>query len=513
MWERVGTLNLAEVCEYWGRWQPDSVMVEMSGAKATWGEFEERTRRIAVGLREHGVRPADRVGILGANSIAWCELVVGTLRAGAAVVPLNTRCTTPELAHMVDTVEPRLVAYDTACQPVFAPLADDRADIIRLSLDDVAEADVTMASLRASEGELPNIDIETDDPAIIAFTSGTTGHPKGAVLSHGNVLATINHHTRFENYGSDTKMLCAVPLAFTGGIINNLMVTYGAGGTLLLEEFNPARALEVIVSTPVTAITAVPIMYEALAQLPEFENADLSALTTAVTGGAVVPEALLRVYEAKGVQIRQAYSLTEATASSTVLPRSHAITKRHTAGLPCIHTQVRVADPDGNDVPAGETGEILVRGPGVFQGYWNNPQATASVIVDGWLHTGDLGRLDDDGFLAVVDRKKDMIISGGINVYPAEIERAISEFPGVTEVAAMGVKHDRWGETVAVIVRGDVDVDALYLYCRENLADYKVPRYIERADQPLPRSMSGKILRRVLKDEFAPSAATRTSAT
>jgi fatty-acyl-CoA synthase len=506
-------VNLAEVGEYWARWQPEAVAMAADGVSVTWSRLEDRTRRTAVGLRESGVRPGDRVGILGLNSLHWCELALGTMRAGAAVVPLNIRCTTTELAYLVDNADLAVIGYDSALAGRYEPLAADRPTVVRVALDDAAPADTTMAALRDRGAELPEIDIAAADPAVIAFTSGTTGYPKGAVLTHQNLLATINAYTRFEGYTSDTAMLCCVPLAFTGGIVNNFLTAYGVGGTLLLEEFDPARALELIVDWPVNAMTGVPIMYEAIAAAPGFDEADLSALTTVITGGALVPDALLKRYEAKGVQIRQAYSLTEATGNTTLLPRSHFLSKRDSAGIPGVHTRVRIVAAGGVEAATGEVGEITVRGPQVSPGYWNDPGATAAAVVDGWLHTGDLGTLDDEGFLRVVDRKKDMIISGGLNVYPAEIERVVAEFPGIAEVAALGTGHERWGETVAVVVTGnDLDLDKLYQHCRENLADYKVPRYITYREQPLPRSMSGKILRRVLRDEFDVAGAYRTAA-
>ena len=215
----------------------------------------------------------------------------------------------------------------------------------------------------------------------------------------------------------------------------------------------------------------------------------------------------METYLAKGVTLHQAYSCTEA-CSSTAFPRGDvAVAKPHVAGWPMMHTEIRLIDGSGEDVAAGDVGEIAVRGPQVMRGYWENPEATAEALRDGWLHTGDLGRFDDQGNLAVVDRKNDMIISGGLNVYPAEIENAISGLAGVVEVGAFGVPHDRWGETVAVVVVGEVEPDELIRHCDENLGDYKVPRFVTVTDQPLPRSMSGKIMRRELREAFDESAA------
>jgi fatty-acyl-CoA synthase len=213
------------------------------------------------------------------------------------------------------------------------------------------------------------------------------------------------------------------------------------------------------------------------------------------------------------VQIRQAYALTEASASVCVLPARFAAERAHSAGVPQMHSRIRIVDDDDADVPTSEVGEILVEGPQVMAGYWNRPEHTARALAGGWLHTGDLGSLDENGFLSVVDRKNDMIISGGLNVYPAEIENVIADFPGVTEVGVFGVPHERWGETVAAGVRGDgLKIDELIEYCRRNLADYKVPRFVVPAADPLPRSRSGKVLRHALRAVFDKPAAVRTTA-
>ncbi|KAA9162560.1 acyl--CoA ligase [Amycolatopsis acidicola] len=504
--------TLAELVGYWARWQPGATAWMRNGERVSWAQAERNTGRVAAALHEAGVLPGDRIGILGANSLAWCEIALATLRAGCAVVPLNVRATPSELAYMIDTVGCRAIAVDGKHSARLDAVTADRPGILRIGLDADASASTTLDALRAREPSAvrPAASVGPDTPAVIAFTSGTTGHPKGATLTHANIAATVDTYTRWENWGTHTKSLLFAPLAFTGGVVNALLGLYGVGGTLILEDFHPARALEQIVAAPVTAMTGVPITYESIVALPEFAEADLSALTTAITGGSVVTEKLLKAYADKGVQLREAYGLTEACGGSTLVPREHFRTKSGTAGIPGVHCRLRIVDGEGATLPTGSVGEIAVQGPQVMSGYWGDPVATAGAIRDGWLHTGDLGRLDDDGFLSIVDRKKDMIISGGINVYPAEIERVVASFPGVEETVAVGVAHERWGETVAVVVGGEVDLDELYAYAREHLADYKLPRYLHRATEPLPRSMSGKLLRRVVRAGFDVDEAVRT---
>jgi fatty-acyl-CoA synthase len=498
-------LDLAEVCRAWARWQVGSVAIRCDGRNVTWGELHDRTDCIAGGLAERGLRPGDRLGLLGNNSVDWCELTVAAFKLGVAVVPLNIRLAPNELAYVVGDAGCAAVAVDGDLAERYDQAAKDLDQIWRIRMDgalgDGPDVDVLAASTPTRE--LPEVD--EADPAIIAYTSGTTGRPKGAVLSHRNLLAHITMNGLANDWGPATRTLLCVPLAFTGGIVNNFMATYGVGGTLVLERtFDPARALALLTEERISVMIGVPVMWQGIAEAPGFAAADLSALTTAITGGAPVPESLLRTYQAKGVAIRQAYALTEATGIATQLPARLALEKRHSAGMATMHTRLRIVDADGQPCAPGETGEILVRGPQVMAGYWANPEATAAALRDGWLHTGDLGRQDADGLLEVVDRKNDMIISGGLNVYPAEIERVLADYPGLVEVAVIGVPHERWGEVPAAIVRGSGPVDeaAVLAHCRAVLADYKAPKHIVVVSDPLPRSMSGKVLRRELRAEY-----------
>ncbi|HTK61237.1 MAG TPA: AMP-binding protein [Pseudonocardia sp.] len=511
-------MNLAEIGEFWARWQPEAVAIRMGGVDVSWAELDRRTRALAAGLQASGIYRGDRVGILAGNSIEWCELVLATFRVGAVVVPLNVRLSPPEISSLVADSGCTAVAMDSELAQRYRQIADRHAEVLRIGITDEVPADVSVSALRATSeafredgAEGP---VEDDDVAIIGYTSGTTGKPRGVMLTHGNVLASANQWRQADGWTRDTNLLLCVPLAFTGGIVNNFMGTYGCGGTLVLEAgFDPVRALELIVSTPITAMAGVPVMFQGIASAPGFADADLSAFRTAITGGSPVPPSLLKTYQDKGVMIRQAYALTEASGSVCILPAEYALERHASAGLPQVHTRIRVVDEEGRATPAGEVGEIQVAGPQVMKGYWNDREASAAALAGGWLRTGDLGALDSDGFLSVVDRRNDKIISGGLNLYPAEIENVVAGFPGVTEVGAYGVPHPRWGETVAVSVGGaGIDVAELVAHCRANLGDYKVPRFVTIATDPLPRSMSGKILRRELRATFDESIAVPTGA-
>ena len=479
--------------------------MHFEGRAVTWAEFDQRTDAIAAGLAGLGISGGERLGILGNNSVSWCELVVAAFKTGAVVVPLNIRLSPDELAYITAHAGCAAVAVDADLAERYDRVAAGAGAPVRIRMEGAPGEGPTVEDLAASRPDPAPVDAGEDDVAVIAYTSGTTGRPKGAMLTQRNVAAHVELMSRADGWTAATRTLLCVPLAFTGGIVNNFLATYGVGGTLVLERtFEPARALGLLTEHAVSTMIGVPVMWQGIADVPGFAEADLTSLTTAITGGAPVPEGLLRTYQAKGVLIRQAYGLTEATALVALLPAARAVDKPKAAGMPVLHTAVRIVDEDGHDRPAGETGEILVRGPQVMAGYWADEAATAAALAGGWLHTGDLGRFDGDGLLEIVDRKNDLIIAGGLNVYPAEIERVLHDYPGMVEAAVVGVPDARWGEVPAAIVRGTgpLDTDAVVAHCRRLLADYKTPRHVVVVDDPLPRSMSGKVLRRELRAKY-----------
>jgi fatty-acyl-CoA synthase len=367
---------------------------------------------------------------------------------------------------------------------------------------------VPLDALREASDEDPHAEVTDRDLAYLCYTSGTTGRPKGAMLSHGNVLAMAHNSVLVDRIDGGSRSYLPFPLCFTGGLVSMWAPAYVGGGTLVLDDrVDAARALQAIEAHRITHFNAVPVIWETLLNHPDFGRYDLSSLRCIGSGGAAVPEPLLARLQQAGLPMSQGYGLTEGSGKNTWLRAEDATRKIGSCGRPLMHTRVRTVDENLRDVAAGDVGELLIRGPEVMLGYWDDPETTARTIVDGWLRTGDLARIDEEGFVYIVDRAKDMLISGGLNVYPAEIESVLAGIPGVAECAVIGVPDPKWGETALALIvplpGSSVDPQAVVDRCRECLADYKVPRRVLVRDEPLPRGMSGKILKRELREAYA----------
>jgi len=363
--------------------------------------------------------------------------------------------------------------------------------------------------LRSGAPDDFRVDPGPTEPIAVIFTSGSTGMSKGVVLTSRTLLDIVLENTLTEEgFRPGTVTLLVLPLAFTPGLVYGLLLGTVLGGTLIIEpELNPSRAVALIEKYRVRALFGVPLIFQALSHAPEFDAADLGSLQTAIVGGAAVPPDLLRRWADKGVMLRQIYGMTEAGGVATATLKSEALEHPESCGGGSIFTEVRVMTPEGKFAEVGEHGELVVRGPGVTPGYWKDPESTAAAIRDGWLHSGDLGVCDDAGRVTFVDRLKDLIISGGINISPVELESAIASLDGVAEVAVIAAPDPRFGETPAAIVvaeagRDDIDESRVVAHCERLLADYKVPRYVVLRSQPLPRLPSGKIAKQAVREEY-----------
>lgn len=489
-------MNLAKIGEYWARWRPNDIAIKFGGVSTSWRELDTRTNELAAGLVERGIGRGDRMGLLLTNCLEWIELSVAAWKIGAVIVPINTRFTAPEVAYVVSDAGCKLLFTNEALAPATTEVFGS-CPVIRVE---------ELAQLFLSGASAGIADTLDSEPSFICYTSGTTGDPKGAVLTHGSFNAASQSWAQALELTPKDKLILPFPLAFTGGLALCLF-TYWSGGTLLLEPMvDTDRIFDLFEQEGATALMAVPVIHQQVVDHPRFATADLSTWRLACAGGAPVPPTLLKAVQARGIPMLQMFSLTESSAAGTLLPNADALRKVGSAGIPIIHGGLKIADDDDNEVPVGEIGEILLSGPHVMAGYWNNPEASIAALRGGWLHTGDLGRVDEEGYLYVVDRKKDMLISGGLNVYPAEIERVLAGMPGIIEVAVIGVPHEKWGEAPAVVVftgGAEVKAEDVLARCKAQLADFKLPRYFHVSPTPLPRNMSGKILKRELKIELA----------
>lgn len=481
------------------------------GCTWTYGEFADRIDRLAAELTAGGVARGDRVGYAGVNHPDFLVTLFAAARVGAAFVPLNWRLTAAELGYILGDAGVHTLLVDTERAAVLDPVRAEVGLARCISLAPVPGWEV-LDDLLAGRAPLTDpVYPQPDEVAVIMYTSGTTGRPKGAMLTHGNLFwNNVNALLAFDTSQRDVSLVCA-PLFHIGGLNVTTLLTLQKGGQIvLMPTFDPGRALALIAEHRVTTMFGVPAMFLFMSQLPEFAATDLSSVRYFVCGGAPVPESLILRYGERGIPFAQGYGLTETAPLALVLRTDEVSVKIGAAGHQVLPlSDVRLVDANNNPVPAGERGEICVRGPQVMAGYWRNPEATAAVIDDeGWFHTGDVGRSDDDGYVWVIDRVKDMVISGGENVYPAEVEDVLYGHPAIAEVAVLGTPNEKWGEavTAVVVLRPDatLTLEELRDFAREKLASFKIPLRLEFVDV-LPRTQSGKVVKYQLRKLLSPN--------
>jgi len=478
--------------------------------RLTYRAFDERIARLAAWLRATGVGRGDRAAILAQNCTDVFELQFACARLGAIFVPLNWRLTVPELSFILGDATPRVLIHD----PEFAEAAQALVAVVPgLRLLPRGGPDSAYERALRDTDPLARAEIVThDDISTIMYTSGTTGHPKGAMITHGMTFWNVVNLGGPAEVAFHSVLLTVLPLFHTGGLNCYANPVFHAGGTVLVPRvFEPGEALRLFADPEVglTHFFGVPAHYQFMLQHPDFDKTDLSRIKVAGVGGAPMPLPLLQAWQARGVALNQGYGMTETSPAVLVLDRRDAARKIGSAGLPVLHTEVRIVDEQGRDVPVGEMGELWVRGPNVTPGYWQRPDANKASFTDGWLHTGDAARVDEDGFYYIVDRTKDMYISGGENVYPAEVESVLYQLPELAEAAIIGVPDERWGEVgkaIVVVKPGQrLSAEQILDHCCDRLARYKLPRSIEFVDA-LPRNATGKVHKPTLRQQFGPRA-------
>ncbi|MFF0817211.1 long-chain fatty acid--CoA ligase [Rhodococcus sp. NPDC003318] len=502
--------NFASVLERNSHRFGDRIAVSEGDRELTYRDLQSRVQSASVALRDLGVASGDIVAVLLYNRIEFIETMLAANRIGAAVLPLNYRLSPAEWQYILEHSDASVIVTEAefvaAVDTVAVSLPNLRN---KVTLDRAADSTWSEYAtlVDAGRGRTTQIvDVTPDSLQRLMYTSGTTSRPKGVIISHENLIwKNLAHILEFSLTADDNTLICG-PLYHVGGMDLPGLATFHVGGRLsLLRKFDAAGVTDAIETLRPTNVWLAPSMMNALLQLPDISTRDTSSIRFITGGGEKMPIPLLdRISEAfPGAWFADAYGLTETVSGDTVNDAEHMRSKVGSVGRPVAHVQVAVVDEEGTPVASGELGEIVVRGPKVMAGYWRDEEATRKAIRNGWFHTGDIGRLDADGYLYIEDRKKDMIVSGGENIATPEVERVLYEHPDVVEAAVVGMPHERWGEVprAFVVLRAGstADSEALKEFCRTRLAKYKVPAEIECIES-LPRTPSGKVLKRVLRE-------------
>ncbi len=515
----------------------DKEFIVYGDRRITFADFLARSNSISNALLDLGIANGDRIAVLAQNCPEWCMTFWGTVDIGAVLVGLNGWWNTDEIIYGLEDSGARVLVVDSKRFERIADAIDGIDTLERVYLIDGDPAATRSDKVHAFDelvaaptATFPEVPIDEEDHAVIFYTSGTTGRPKGAISSHRNMVANLQNTVflltatsmaqaaaaagddseSITPAGTQPVALFSAPLFHVAGCHSTLVVGMMGGLKLVMIEgkFDPVKALSLIEAEKVTIWTAVPTMVWRVCEAPERHDYDTSSVVSVSFGGSPSADEMQRRVRETFPNIKattNAYGLTESSSAATTLSGADALLKADSVGLPMPTVDVAIAAPDGTHLGVGETGEVLLRGPIIMPGYWNKPEATASTVIDGWLHTGDVGHLDDEGYLFITDRAKDMLIRGGENIYCVEIENRLVEHPGIADAAVIGVPHETLGEEVKAVLEiaegAEVTDDEIRRWVVEVLAPYKAPTHIERWDGKLPRNASGKLLKNVLRGE------------
>jgi len=514
-------LNLVSSVRQQAVQQPDKIAYHFMGKDTTYGEFEFTVGRFAKGLQELGVEKGDHVAFLLGNTPHYLIALYATMRLGATAIPINPIYTPDEISYILHNgdvkavialdallplVEKGVPAFPQVTSFIICETAADTAEkIAALSQEAKAKTHLFTQVIANVSDSLQPVEVADDDNAIILYTSGTTGSPKGAMLTHENIYSNARDVAHYLGYKADDRIIATLPVfhVFALTVVANAPLLSGAT-VLLAPRFSPTEIFALAREQKATVFAGVPTMYNFLYQLPEGNPEDFSTIRLAISGGASLPVALLHNFEKKfNVRVSEGYGLSEASPVTCFNPLDRD-RKAGSIGTSICNVENNVVDVNGQEVPVGEVGELIVRGPNVMKGYYKLPEETEMAIRDGWLYTGDLAKVDDEGYFYIVDRKKDMIIVGGYNVYPREVEEVLFAHNNIVEAAVIGYPDPNLGEAVhAFVVLKEVaatSTEDLLAYCTKHMVKYKVPKVIEIMDE-LPKNTTGKILRRSLKEK------------
>jgi acyl-CoA synthetase (AMP-forming)/AMP-acid ligase II len=477
------------------------------GRRFTYADLDLRANRAANAFAARGVLPGDRVALLLMNGVEYLESFFGLAKLGAVVVPLNWRLVPDELAFILKDSGASVLLHDGEFDAAVAALAGHETPLRETwRVGGGASGALDYDALRdAASGAAPPCPAGSEDLLFIMYTSGTTGLPKGVMHTHGTMIAASQTVNLTSDMRYADRYLQMLPLFHVGALTPAIASIHRGATLVLMRAFDPARVFPLIAEERVTSGLAVPAMLNFMLAAGDPGKHDHSTLRWMMSGAAPVPPALIERYAEHGIEIHQVYGLTESGGPACLISPDEALAKIGSTGPAFFHTDVRVVDEAGADVPPGQIGEVIIRGAHVMKGYWNRPDATAETLRDGWLHSGDLATVDKEGFVFIQDRKKDMIITGGENVYPAEVEAVLARHPDVLECAVIGIPSARWGESSAAVVVAKAgtqpSAEEILRFCDGKLARYKLPRAVHFVDE-IPRNPTGKVLKRVLRDRF-----------
>jgi fatty-acyl-CoA synthase len=498
-------MTIDSVVRWWSKERPDQRALSQSGDAITYAELDEWVGRMATRLVAEQVGIGDRVCIFAGNSLEWCVACLATLRVGGIVAGINARMVPAEVGYLVGDYAPVVLLADETGAARFAELdglTSRTGEAIR-SPNVVRIEEIT--ALRHGERVDVERTVDPDAPAVIVTTSGSTARPKGVMYSNHSIIDHVSAFALEDPLNvQPATMYIVAPFNTSAGGVLFLHILLQGGTGFFEPQFDPERALRTIEDERIAIFCAAPIFLQRIADLPRFATADISCVEISITGGAAVAPVLLNAWADKGVLVRQMYGQTETGGWGISNPRRYALSDPERCGRGGPTRDIGIIDASGQLLPHGREGQIVMRGPGTMLGYWNDPDATAATLVDGWLRTGDIGVIDDRGLLKFVDRMKDIIISGGLNISAAEVERVLSDHPGVDEVAVFAAPDEKFGETPFAVVHGDgsVTVAGLVEHCNANLSGFKVPRYVVLSDEPLPRLATGKISKPALRSRY-----------
>jgi long-chain acyl-CoA synthetase len=505
-------MDLGQMLAQTAAQNPDKTAIIFHDQRTSYRDFDERANQVANGLIQLGIQPGDRVALYIHNLPIFMEAYYGILRTGASVVPLNVLYKAGEVEYILKDSDAMAILTFAPFAPVAlaaAANAPELRHVIVAAPEAIPGATLWRDAFGSSPATVPQVAVQDEDVAVICYTSGTTGHPKGAMLTHHNLIANLNQCAAIERISTrpDDIVWLALPLfhIYAMNVAMNLAVKNGATVDLV-ERFDLTGSLDELQKNRCTVLYGAPPMFVGWAQVPTLKDYDLSSVRYIASGAAALPVRIMQLFEGlAGVPISEGYGLTEA---SPVVTSNAAgpVTKPGTVGPAIPGCEVRIVDPSGNEAARGELGEVIVRGPNVMKGYWKQPQATAETLRDGWLHTGDLGTMDEDGYVSIADRIKDMINVSGFNVYPREVEETLFKHPAVADAAVVQYPDPYQGESVMAYVVLKQDASAteqeIIDYCREQLAVFKCPRKVVFRDT-LPKNNTGKVLRRELREQAA----------